>query len=61
MSAIFILLNIYAKNLEKGTLSTTMCKSLNYNEVPYFPVDNARIIYWKIFHCIPRMLIFYEF
>lgn len=31
--AIFILLNIYAKNLKTCTLLTTMCKSLNYNEV----------------------------
>jgi len=35
MFAICILLNIYAKNQKTGTLLTTMCKSLNYNEVQH--------------------------
>jgi hypothetical protein len=29
-------------------------------EMEYFPVDNARVIYRKIFQCLPRMFIFYE-
>ena len=34
MFAIFLLLNIYMQRTKKtGTLLTTMCKSLNYNEV----------------------------
>jgi len=33
MFAICILLNIHAKNQKTGTLLTTRCKSLNYNEV----------------------------
>jgi hypothetical protein len=32
---------------------TILCK------FPYFPLDNARVIYRKIFQCIPRMLIFF--
>ena len=33
MFAICMLLNIYAKNQKASTLLTTMCKSLNCNEV----------------------------